>query len=186
MIIYKATNNTNGKIYIGQTIKSFHQRVKEHKAYAENNPNGLFQKAILKDGWNNFKWEIIDFANSEKELDEKEVYWIEFYQSYYKNGKGYNSTIGGKGVSVGITSSKEEEVTHIKILLETDIYTIKQLCEIFNTTKGTVQGIMINRSYKNINIDNISDEDKIEIIKYYFEEFTLKRVKEKFKNQKVS
>ena len=31
MIIYKITNNVNGKIYIGQTVRTLEERLSEHK-----------------------------------------------------------------------------------------------------------------------------------------------------------
>lgn len=55
--IYKATNISNGKCYIGFT-KNFDRRIKDHKkAYPRVNSN--FYYAIRKYGWDSFEWEII-------------------------------------------------------------------------------------------------------------------------------
>ena len=39
----------------------------------------------------------IDSADTREELCNKESYYIQQYDSYYKNGKGYNMTYGGEG-----------------------------------------------------------------------------------------
>lgn len=95
MIIYKATNLVNGKVYIGQTIRPISERIREHN-YTSKDGRFLtyFYRAILKHGKNNFKWETIDKALSQKELDSKEKYWIKFYDSNNKH-VGYNNKKGG-------------------------------------------------------------------------------------------
>ena len=84
--IYKITNNINGKIYIGQT-KNVKKRFKEH-INAET--NSAIHNAIKKYGKENFTFEIIE--GPIKNYNEREIYWIEFYNSYRN---GYNLTIGG-------------------------------------------------------------------------------------------
>lgn len=100
-IIYKATNLVNGKIYIGKTSRKLEVRIKEH-VYRANKGVGksAFAQALVKYGENNFNWCVIDEAYSLDELNDKEVFWIEFYNSYRANNfqKGYNLTVGGEGV----------------------------------------------------------------------------------------
>jgi group I intron endonuclease len=95
--IYKATNLINGKIYVGQTTKSLKVRIKSHYD-SHKTPKIIFHKALKKYGFENFEWCVIDSANSQNELDIKEKFWIEFYQTYigYKHSNGYNATTGGK------------------------------------------------------------------------------------------
>ena len=93
--IYKHTNKINGKCYIGQTCrKNPNERWNNGKGY-----NGtIFAKAIEKYGWDNFEHEIIeDDILSEDEANEREMYWIEYYNSYagVSGGNGYNMTRGG-------------------------------------------------------------------------------------------
>ena len=90
MIIYKVTNKVNKKVYIGQTIRSIEERWKEH---AEK--GGALYRAINKYGKENFTVEQIDVACDRNELDEKEKYWIKYYDSTNKK-KGYNLTYGGE------------------------------------------------------------------------------------------
>lgn len=92
--IYKITNTVNGQMYIGQTVKTVEKRFTQHK----NNSNKpyfsqlVLYKAFNKYGIENFKCEIVEEVPNEL-LDEKEKYWIEYYDTYFN---GYNSTLGGR------------------------------------------------------------------------------------------
>ena len=104
--IYKITNKSNGKIYIGQTRKTIQQRWLEHVSAAKSNPdsqdyNYLLHKAIRKYGADNFDIETIEELEDEKELSDREQYWINFYNSCILEEKanGYNMTYGGEGRS---------------------------------------------------------------------------------------
>ena len=87
----------NGKIYIGQTIKTIEERYKGHIKRANNGCKGKLYPAMRKYGINNFKVEQIDevdasLPNAKQLLDEREMYWIAYYNS---TELGYNITIGG-------------------------------------------------------------------------------------------
>ena len=88
MIVYKITNLLNGKIYVGQTIRTLKERFREHK-YADS----LIGKAIRKYGTENFKSEILSTCNSFEELNECEIFWI--YELDCIAPKGYNRLEGG-------------------------------------------------------------------------------------------
>lgn len=90
-VIYKHTNKTNGKSYIGQTSKNPERRWSSGLGY-KSCPN--FYAAIQKYGWNNFTHEIIEKDLTEDEVDEREIYWINFYNSV---NNGYNISSGGCG-----------------------------------------------------------------------------------------
>ena len=91
--IYKVTNKINGKVYIGQSV-DIGRRWRQHMT-AEDDI--YFHKAIQKYGVENFEWEVIEQCKK-KDLDERESYWIEYYDSF---NKGYNCTKGGGGVGIG-------------------------------------------------------------------------------------
>ena len=89
MIIYLYTNKVNGKQYIGQTIREFRIR---HQDHLRSNIT-YFDRALSKHGVENFEWEIIYEASDAEELNEKEIYFIQKYNTLKPNG--YNVTIGG-------------------------------------------------------------------------------------------
>lgn len=95
-VIYKATNLINGKNYIGKAV-DFNNRVSHHLMLARKNSGYAFHNAIRKYGEDNFSWSIIDQAYSEDELNDKEVFWIDYHKSFRDYGIGYNLTAGGDG-----------------------------------------------------------------------------------------
>ena len=111
MYIYKITNKINNKVYIGQTTKNVKTRWQRHCSDALNNRvNTKFAKAIKKYGRDNFIVEEIDTAKTKTELNQKEIYWINYYNSILK---GYNSVDGG-GDSNTYKYKTEEEMEKIK------------------------------------------------------------------------
>ena len=101
MIIYKSTNKITGKIYIGQTTHTLDKRIKGHIKESKIESNRPFMLSINKYGEDNFTFETIDSANNLDELNDKEVYWINFYDSVSPNG--YNVTGGGQGKKMKTT-----------------------------------------------------------------------------------
>ena len=92
--IYKITNKINGKIYIGKTNKPIEKRLREHiRSAYKNTNNHKFYNAIRKYGEENFEIELIEEVINESWQD-KEIYWINFYDSV---NKGYNTAPGGEG-----------------------------------------------------------------------------------------
>lgn len=93
--IYKIENLINGKVYIGQSI-CIKNRWQSHKTDGFNPKNKCYNRplyrAFRKYGLKNFDFSIIELCNPE-ELNEKEIYWISYYNSYGK--EGYNLTPGG-------------------------------------------------------------------------------------------
>lgn len=91
MIIYKVTSPSN-KIYIGLSTTSLEIRKSNHLRSAKKSKLP-FHRAL-----NKYKdamiWEIIDTASTIEELKQKEIYYINKYDSF-KNG--YNRTMGGEG-----------------------------------------------------------------------------------------
>jgi group I intron endonuclease len=98
MHIYKITNTVNSKVYIGQTVQANPKmRWYAHLADARRGKKSYLLDSIRKHGKEAFVWEIIDNAESVEELNCKEEYWLNFYQSQgtivYNNRKaGGNKT----------------------------------------------------------------------------------------------
>ena len=78
MIIYEARNKINGKRYIGQTIHTLEERKRGH---ISSMCCSYFRRALDKYGVDSFEWNIIDTAETRDELNRKESYWIEFYDT---------------------------------------------------------------------------------------------------------
>lgn len=92
--IYLATNNINGKQYVGQTKYDIKTRWIQHKCEAKRLiPNVYFVRALHKYGIENFSVQELEQCDDNK-LSEREKYYIDLYDTY-KNG--YNSTLGGEG-----------------------------------------------------------------------------------------
>ena len=95
-----ATNIINGKKYIGQTKRDFLIRQTEHLKARDNY---LFHVALRKYGSENFIWTILEECSNEL-LNEKETFWIEYYNSY---NKGYNQTKGGDNANALVNWQKQ-------------------------------------------------------------------------------
>lgn len=94
--IYKWTNTTNGKVYIGQSI-DLDFRKRKFLCFSIQKYGGVYinrarQKYNDKSFWD---YEILDYCEP-KELDKREIYYINFYHSTDEH-YGYNLTNGGYG-----------------------------------------------------------------------------------------
>lgn len=108
-IVYKFISPSGG-IYIGQTIKLFERRKHEHNCESLNGSTKIFHNAIRKYTIENFESEILCNADSKDELNALEIYYIEKYNSYYKNDNGgYNMTLGGEGTNGYIFTQEDRE-----------------------------------------------------------------------------
>ena len=98
-IIYGVHCKVTNRWYIGQTTIGFKNRYDgnffncKNRELSENSEKGkLLHEDIEKYGKENFEiFEVLDVAFSEKELDEKEAYYIDYYKAY---DEGYNSNRG--------------------------------------------------------------------------------------------
>ena len=88
--IYKIENIINHKKYIGQSVDIV-KRWQYHKAIYKTLDHSKLYASMRKYGLDNFSFEILEECTIDK-LNEREIYWIDYYNTY-KNG--YNSTPGG-------------------------------------------------------------------------------------------
>lgn len=103
--IYKITNQINNKSYIGQSIH-IEQRWEEH--LYKSSQCSLLKYALHKYGVSNFTFEIIEECKQEN-LNEREQYWIQYYDSF---NNGYNLTMGGDGtVKYSVEAIYEDYLT---------------------------------------------------------------------------
>lgn len=92
MLIYKLTNLTNGKLYIGQTIKTWEKRKVAYNAAIKSKNNQRIVNALRKYGWEGFSVDIIDTSSSIDKLNKLEEHYITKYNTVKE---GYNTTNGG-------------------------------------------------------------------------------------------
>lgn len=145
--IYKITNLINGHIYIGQSI-DIERRWYNHKHRHIHSKNSPLYQAFRKYGINNFQFEIIEECDISL-LNEKEIYWIRYYNSF-KNG--YNATIGGDGcreIEVKLTKEQTDEI--IELLLSSDI-TQRELSKLYNVGEDTISEINHGKTHRRDNI----------------------------------
>ena len=93
MRIYKITNKTNGKLYIGQTTTSLNKRFTSHVTAANAGSTAIIHNAIRKYGKDAFKIEALQECHSVDDLDDAERKWIEELDSISPHG--YNIEAGG-------------------------------------------------------------------------------------------
>ena len=118
--VYMYTNKINGKRYIGQT-KDFKKRHRNHmsEAFKENRKkhgDGLFHEALNRYGIENFQIDIlVDDVSTREELNELERSFINFFNTLYCNGYGYNISLGGgvNGNGNPYLNKTEEEMFEI-------------------------------------------------------------------------
>lgn len=91
--VYKITNKTNGKSYIGKTHRSIEKRFKEHISESKRvtSSDRPLYRAILKYGIDNFTISLLEDTDLP---EEREIFWIAHYDTYHN---GYNATKGADG-----------------------------------------------------------------------------------------
>ena len=121
--IYKISNDINNNLYIGQTVYSLQRRFSGH-CYASTTPNHAdandpIHRAIRKYGVEHFHIELIEECPNDQ-LNEREQYWIAYYNSYHK---GYNADLGGNGhLKYDYKEIVEYYLEHNNSLKDTCIY----------------------------------------------------------------
>lgn len=121
--VYLITNKENGKLYVGETIQSLHNRWKGHKCDAKRYRGPLhLTHAFRKYGTEVFIIEPLHECESREEMDFVEIFYIAFLNT--KAPLGYNLTDGGDGtkgtpvtegqrrkISLSLTGRKASEKT---------------------------------------------------------------------------
>jgi hypothetical protein len=109
MFIYKLTNKTNGKIYVGLSSRDDNTRWKEHiQDSRKRKPKAVIDRAIKKHGEENFTLKILERVPSDEGLQvlgELEMFWIRKLKSFEKK-IGYNVALGSYS-NAGYTRSKK-------------------------------------------------------------------------------
>lgn len=95
-IVYKITNRTNNKSYVGHTVRTLDARWKSHQSAARQGSRFRFHSAIRKYGIDDWKLEILFEDKNHTICREKEVFFIQHFE-LMNSKKGYNAKLGGCG-----------------------------------------------------------------------------------------
>ena len=140
-LIYRCYCIVSQKNYIGQTRTSLNERIRSHRWRANNEPcNFYFYNAWNKYGEQSLEWSILERVSSDslenlcKLLDQREIYWIKYYNSF---NNGYNLTPGGQG-GIGFVQCKAVKVFKENGELLGIYDSIKNASEIFNIDNSSI------------------------------------------------
>lgn len=173
--IYLITNDINSKVYVGQTIQSLNKRFNGHCCYSKSDKsqNMYIKRAIHKYGKDKFHIQLIEECPI-KSLDDRERYWINFYDSY---NTGYNLTLGGNSSNYFSLHRLEDNVDIKKF--EQYIIEFKPLavevathfgiskCSVYNLIKRLNNPNLILNSYNPRKGKSVEDIDKEELLELY-------------------
>lgn len=149
--IYIIKNYINDKVYIGQAIDPearFKGHISDSKRKSETS---AIDGAIYKYGPDNFYYEILEDKTTE--YNEREKYWISFYNSICPNG--YNILHGGENPPIrrGFDNNKckftPEDINEIKKLLEKYDIPMKDIASAYKVSYRTISNINSGKTYKN-------------------------------------
>jgi len=170
MFIYKVTNHTNGKCYVGKTVQTPQHRWSKHLSRARKGSTLPFHQAIRKYGEENFSFEVLAQLHDHAALYKAEQDFIALLQTRSPNG--YNLTDGGPGTfgrvyseetrrRIGIKSSKanqgagngrnilsEKQIAFIRMNAERRYFTQKELAGLYKVCGATVSHVVTGRNWK--------------------------------------
>ncbi len=134
MYVYLFVNLSNGKKYVGQTIREPNVRFADHLTRSKNlkaKEKQLITRAIHKHGWDGFSRHVLEVCGTQDELNAAEVRWIERYNCIAPHGYNLNSggfaggclseetklkiSVGLKGITKGIKTGPRTAETKLKM-----------------------------------------------------------------------
>lgn len=175
--IYIIKNRINSKVYIGQSVNAA-KRFISHCKKSSQRDGSLIDSAIQKYGANNFWFEILE--EQVEDYNEREKYWIQFYNSCTPNG--YNISLGGEnppvfyGVESPVAAVKSpQEVKEIKEELRYTDLSLSEIASRHDISKRTVLRINQGLHYEELDEEypiravpnpngKLTDEQVLEII----------------------
>lgn len=128
-VIYAYKKRSQDKIvYVGQTVNLKHR----HYKHIQYDPFHMdikeyeypLSRGIRKYGEEEYELIILEKNVPQEKLDEREKYWIKYYDTYYH---GYNQTIGGKNPVKPIFN--EEKIDIVIEMLKDESYSYKDIIE---------------------------------------------------------
>lgn len=203
--IYLFRNTINNKVYIGKSIDLENRYLSHLRNYTNENLDDYdtkFYRALRKYGFHNFDYNILEQQSfyTEEELNEKEIYYISYYNATDDNF-GYNIQKGGKDTAVP-RKLTEAQILAIKQEIISSSISFEEIAQKFSVSCSMISMINSGKAWPNIGehnfplrencyIKNIgghnpnaifSDEEIIQI-RLLFVDRTLPEIYEMYKNR---
>ena len=149
--IYKITNNINNNCYIGQS-RDILKRWQNHQIAAFNKNDKGYEyplyRAFRKYGLQNFSFDILEQCTI-NELNDKEIYWINFFKPVYNQTEGGNYNIVPQKLNINIV----QEIQQILLNDPNGEVSHKELAKKYGVNKDTIRDINVGRTWKNDNLE---------------------------------
>lgn len=140
-IVYQATNNANGKKYIGVCKRTLTGRISQHVHAAKNNGKMVFSRAIKKYGIESFDFIVLHEVSSYEDA-------LFLEREAIKNLRPeYNTAAGGRGPS-GVKWSAERRALSVKSLIASWTPERKTKASITAKAMMTPERIAIAKTFK--------------------------------------
>ena len=133
--IYKITNKINGLSYIGQSVH-IERRFIEHCLPSKTSK---ISYAIQEYGKNNFDFSVLEEC-SQEQLNDREVYWIQYFNTIVPYGYNVAETNSATNHTVYYHYNKEQLQSILKDLYNSQ-YTLKDIANKYNLNISTISRI---------------------------------------------
>ena len=164
--IYIIRNTINNKVYIGQTRTSVNQRWSEHLRHARYGDQ-IINRAMRKYGVDKFYIETLEICEV-SELDEREIHYIDLYDSTDKS-KGYNVSIGGNTPRFKRAVLSISELVNLYV---NEQFTLENIAKKYNVSR-----YIISTELKNAGVTLRDRHDSAEKVSKVNKELILKALK---------
>ena len=147
--VYKITCLKNNRVYVGQSL-DIERRLRQH-FNSLNNLSYRHHSERLQEDWNKygegqFIASIVECCPANM-LEEREKYWIKYWNTFYLNKKGYNMTEGGQWGNAPRKLS-DLAIQEIQNLLIKGDYSLKDIAQEYNVSLSCISDINTGRTWK--------------------------------------
>lgn len=176
--IYIIRNKINDKVYVGQTTVSLRLRFQNHLSAARKGKDYVIGKAIRKYGESNFFIELLEEC-AQEELNEREKYWISYFNST-DNKFGYNMSTGGNAVR----TTKELDNDKVIQLFNSGVPAYK-IAKMLHTGVSNITNLLRSLNIKyGLDIQRTDSLEESMIIDLYLDGYSTVNISKKFNKNK--
>lgn len=176
--IYIIRNTVNEKVYVGQTKVSLKLRFQNHLSAARRGNDYVIGKAIRKYGEDKFYIELLEECTVE-ELNEREKYWISFFNST-NNKYGYNISLGGNVVR----TTKELDKSKIIRMFNSGVPAYK-IAKSMHIGTSNITNLLKELNIKyGVSLQKIDNTEEAMIVDLYLDGYGTMEISRRFKRDK--